>query len=60
METIKSAASKTSGKDFSKEIVFVLQRMGDFVAALEILLDDRKDVEGAIEFAKEQADPELW
>mmetsp|Transcript_1098 Transcript_1098/g.3009 ORF Transcript_1098/g.3009 Transcript_1098/m.3009 type:complete len:635 (+) Transcript_1098:927-2831(+) len=60
LETIKSAASKTSGKDFSKEIVFVLQRMGDFIAALEILLDDRKDVEGAIEFAKEQADPELW
>ncbi|KAJ8902289.1 hypothetical protein NDN08_006696 [Rhodosorus marinus] len=60
LETIKSAAQKTPGKDFSKEIVFVLQRMGDLVAALEVLLDDSKDVEGAIEFAKEQADPELW
>ncbi|KAJ2092882.1 Vacuolar protein sorting-associated protein 41 [Coemansia sp. RSA 986] len=42
------------------EMVFILGRMGDNHQALMLIIDRLGDVPRAIEFAKEQSDPELW
>ncbi|KAJ2714902.1 Vacuolar protein sorting-associated protein 41 [Coemansia spiralis] len=42
------------------EMVYILGRMGDNHRALMLIIDRLNDVPGAIEFAKEQNDPELW
>ncbi|KAI8323650.1 hypothetical protein GQ54DRAFT_286058 [Martensiomyces pterosporus] len=42
------------------EMVFVLGRMGDNHRALMLIIERLRDVPRAIEFAKEQNDPELW
>ncbi|KAI7822078.1 hypothetical protein BX661DRAFT_173138 [Kickxella alabastrina] len=42
------------------EMVFILGRMGDNHRALMLIIDRLCDVPRAIEFAKEQNDPELW
>ncbi|KAJ2724352.1 Vacuolar protein sorting-associated protein 41 [Coemansia sp. Benny D115] len=42
------------------EMVFILGRMGDNHRALMLIIDQLGDVPRAIEFAKEQNDPELW
>ncbi|PIA16188.1 hypothetical protein COEREDRAFT_43326 [Coemansia reversa NRRL 1564] len=42
------------------EMVFILGRMGDNHRALMLIIDKLRDVPRAIEFAKEQNDPELW
>ncbi|KAJ2321205.1 Vacuolar protein sorting-associated protein 41 [Coemansia sp. RSA 2704] len=42
------------------EMVFILGRMGDNHRALMLIIDQLRDVPRAIEFAKEQNDPELW
>ncbi|KAJ2803540.1 Vacuolar protein sorting-associated protein 41 [Coemansia guatemalensis] len=42
------------------EMVFILGRMGDNHRALMLIIDRLRDVPRAIEFAKEQNDPELW
>ncbi|KAJ1732430.1 Vacuolar protein sorting-associated protein 41 [Coemansia biformis] len=42
------------------EMVFILGRMGDNHRALMLIIERLNDVPGAIEFAKEQNDPELW
>ncbi|KAJ2656104.1 Vacuolar protein sorting-associated protein 41 [Coemansia sp. RSA 1200] len=42
------------------EMVFILGRMGDNHRALMLIIDRLRDVPRAIEFAKDQNDPELW
>ncbi|KAJ2467302.1 Vacuolar protein sorting-associated protein 41 [Coemansia sp. RSA 2337] len=42
------------------EMVFILGRMGDNHRALMLIIERLRDVPRAIEFAKEQNDPELW
>ncbi|KAJ1943590.1 Vacuolar protein sorting-associated protein 41, partial [Linderina macrospora] len=42
------------------EMVFILGRMGDNHRALMLIIERLHDVPKAIEFAKEQNDPELW
>jgi len=46
--------------DFVPEMVFLLGRMGNNKQALMLILDRLGDVQRAIEFAKEQADDDLW
>lgn len=61
LETMNKAVAKSNGKrTFAQERVFVLRRMGDLVSAINILLEEVRDIPAAIEFAEEQDDPELW
>ncbi|ODN99053.1 hypothetical protein I350_07207 [Cryptococcus amylolentus CBS 6273] len=47
-------------RDYVSEMVFLLGRMGNNKQALMLLIERLGDVQGAIEFAKEQADEDLW
>ncbi|KIK69901.1 hypothetical protein GYMLUDRAFT_34296 [Collybiopsis luxurians FD-317 M1] len=47
-------------RDLIPEMVFLLGRMGDNKKALGLIIERLGDVERAIDFAKEQADDELW
>jgi WD40 repeat protein len=47
-------------RDFVPELVFILGRMGNQQEALQLIIERLDDVEGAIEFAKEHDDPDLW
>ena len=42
------------------EMVFILGRMGNNKEALSLIIEKLRDVNQAIEFAKEQNDEELW
>lgn len=46
--------------DYVPEMVFLLGRAGDNQGALELILERLGDVHHAIDFAKQQDDPELW
>ncbi|EIW76424.1 vacuolar protein sorting-associated protein 41 [Coniophora puteana RWD-64-598 SS2] len=55
------AAYKACGeRDLVPEMVFLLGRMGNNKQALTLIIERLGDVERAIEFAKEQADDDLW
>ncbi|KAG9476041.1 hypothetical protein GDO78_002877 [Eleutherodactylus coqui] len=47
-------------RNFVEETVFLLSRMGNSRRALQMIMEELKDVDKAIEFAKEQDDAELW
>uniref|UniRef100_S4RIT6 Vacuolar protein sorting-associated protein 41 homolog n=1 Tax=Petromyzon marinus TaxID=7757 RepID=S4RIT6_PETMA len=47
-------------RHFIEETVFLLSRMGNSKQALRMITEELNDVDKAIEFAKEQDDPELW
>ncbi|KAF5376840.1 hypothetical protein D9757_008884 [Collybiopsis confluens] len=47
-------------RDLIPDMVFLLGRMGDNKKALGLIIERLGDVERAIDFAKEQADDELW
>ncbi|KAJ4482441.1 hypothetical protein J3R30DRAFT_3854844, partial [Lentinula aciculospora] len=47
-------------RDLILEMVFLLGRMGDNKKALGLIIERLGDVERAINFAKDQADDELW
>ncbi|KAJ3880126.1 hypothetical protein F5051DRAFT_175299 [Lentinula edodes] len=47
-------------RDLIPEMVFLLGRMGDNKKALGLIIERLGDVERAIDFAKSQADDELW
>ncbi|KAJ3825366.1 hypothetical protein F5880DRAFT_1638492, partial [Lentinula raphanica] len=47
-------------RDLIPEMVFLLGRMGDNKKALGLIIERLGDVERAIDFAKDQADDELW
>ncbi|GJQ08777.1 hypothetical protein GpartN1_g568.t1 [Galdieria partita] len=45
---------------FAKERVYILSRMGDLTAAMDIILFEMDQVNEAIQFCKEHDDPTLW
>lgn len=45
---------------FTKELIYLLSKMGQTKRALNLILSDLKDVSQAISFAKSQEDPDLW
>ncbi|XP_040209124.1 vacuolar protein sorting-associated protein 41 homolog [Rana temporaria] len=47
-------------RNFVEETVFLLSRMGNSRRALQMIMEELRDVDKAIEFAKEQDDAELW
>ncbi|KAJ1962828.1 Vacuolar protein sorting-associated protein 41 [Dispira parvispora] len=47
-------------RDMVPEMVYLLGRMGDSHQALQLILRRLHDVPRAIEFAREQNDPDLW
>ncbi|XP_069586361.1 vacuolar protein sorting-associated protein 41 homolog isoform X2 [Ranitomeya imitator] len=47
-------------RNFVEETVYLLSRMGNSRRALQMIMEELKDVDKAIEFAKEQDDAELW
>ncbi|KAI5452845.1 Vacuolar protein sorting-associated protein 41 [Naganishia albida] len=47
-------------RDFVPEMVFLLGRMGNNKQALMLIIQRLGDVQRAIEFAREQADEDLW
>ena len=54
------ALDECSLKGMIPEKIFLLGRMGNTRAALELIMTELVDVEQAVEFCKEQDDPELW
>jgi hypothetical protein len=49
-----------SNLDLISEMLYLLGKMGDNSKALKLIIERLKDVEMAIDFAKEQNDDELW
>ncbi|WWD19691.1 hypothetical protein CI109_104155 [Kwoniella shandongensis] len=47
-------------RDYVSEMVFLLGRMGNNKQALMLIIERLSDVQRAIDFAKEQADEDLW
>ena len=54
------ALDECSLRGMIPEKIFLLGRMGNTRAALELIMTELVDVEQAVEFCKEQDDPELW
>ena len=54
------ALDECSLRGMIPEKIFLLGRMGNTKAALELIMTELVDVEQAVEFCKEQDDPELW
>ncbi|KIR53471.1 vacuolar protein sorting 41 [Cryptococcus gattii Ru294] len=57
---LEKAYAVCKERDYVPEMVFLLGRMGNNKQALMLLIERLGDVERAIEFAKEQADEDLW
>ncbi|KAF8309561.1 vacuolar protein sorting-associated protein 41 [Clavulina sp. PMI_390] len=49
-----------SEKDMVPEMVYLLGKIGDNKRALKLIIERLDDVKGAIEFAKERNDDDLW
>merc|ERR1719370_1928982 len=47
-------------RGMTPERIYLLARMGSTRAALELIMRELVDVEQAVQFCKEQDDPELW
>ncbi|RCI12954.1 hypothetical protein L249_0032 [Ophiocordyceps polyrhachis-furcata BCC 54312] len=68
MEFLKSSTSYTFEKavqecedfEYHDELVYLYSKTGQTKRALFLIIDGLKNVEKAIEFAKEQDDPDLW
>ncbi|KAM4056582.1 clathrin and VPS domain-containing protein [Hirsutella rhossiliensis] len=68
MEFLKSSTSYTFEKavqecesfEYHDELVYLYSKTGQMKRALYLIIDRLKNVEKAIEFAKEQDDPDLW
>ncbi|KJZ77621.1 hypothetical protein HIM_02798 [Hirsutella minnesotensis 3608] len=68
MEFLKSSTSYTFEKavqecesfEYHDELVYLYSKTGQMKRALYLIIDRLKDVAKAIEFAKEQDDPDLW
>ncbi|KAL7410874.1 hypothetical protein BDY24DRAFT_417479 [Mrakia frigida] len=58
--SLEKAYRITKEKDYVPEMVFLLGRMGNSKDALMLIIERLGDVQRAIEFAKEQNDPDLW
>ncbi|WVQ84653.1 hypothetical protein IAT38_006808 [Cryptococcus sp. DSM 104549] len=57
---LEKAYSVCKERDYVSEMVFLLGRMGNNKQALMLIIERLGDVQGAIDFAKEQADEDLW
>lgn len=57
---LQQALEQCKQRNFIKEMVFLLGRMGNTKEALGLITEELKDVEQAIIFAKEHDDEELW
>ncbi|XP_071478787.1 vacuolar protein sorting-associated protein 41 homolog [Diadema antillarum] len=57
---LQQALDQCEQRNFTKEMVFLLGRMGNTKQALRLITEELKDVEQAIVFAKEHDDAELW
>ncbi|KAH3717295.1 hypothetical protein DPMN_060078 [Dreissena polymorpha] len=54
------ALEEVGTRQFRREQVFLLGRMGNVKQALQLITDELGDVDHAIEFCKENNDQELW
>jgi len=57
---LQMAWEECEARDFVKEQVFLLGRMGNLTQALKLIMERLGDVDHAIQFCMEQADEELW
>ncbi|KAK0051675.1 vacuolar protein sorting-associated protein 41 [Biomphalaria pfeifferi] len=57
---LQSALEECVARDYYKEQVFLLGRMGNLTQALKLITEQLQDVNHAIQFCMEQADEELW
>ncbi|GFZ48801.1 hypothetical protein JCM24511_06550 [Saitozyma sp. JCM 24511] len=57
---LERAYTITKERDYVPEMVFLLGRMGNNKQALMLIIERLGDVQRAIDFAKEQADEDLW
>lgn len=57
---LQSAWEECEVRDYVKEQVFLLGRMGNLTQALKLIMERLHDVEHAIQFCMERADQELW
>ncbi|KAF9498914.1 vacuolar assembling protein VPS41 [Pleurotus eryngii] len=57
---LENAYNICKGRDLVTEMVFLLGRMGNNKQALTLIIERLGDVNRAIDFAKEQADDDLW
>ncbi|KAJ8075963.1 Vacuolar protein sorting-associated protein 41 [Marasmius tenuissimus] len=57
---LEKAYTVCQDKDLVPEMVFLLGRMGNNKKALTVIIERLGDVHRAIDFAKEQADDDLW
>jgi hypothetical protein len=58
--TLSTATSICEKRDYTPELVYLLAKEGQTKRALRIIIEKLGDVSGAISFAKEQDDAELW
>jgi len=47
-------------RHYVEEQIFVLERMGNVLEALELITNDQLDIHAAVAFCKRHDDPELW
>jgi len=57
---LQTAWEECEARDYVKEQVFLLGRMGNLTQALKLIMERLGDVNHAIDFCMEQADEELW
>uniref|UniRef100_A0A8C4NBS6 Vacuolar protein sorting-associated protein 41 homolog n=1 Tax=Eptatretus burgeri TaxID=7764 RepID=A0A8C4NBS6_EPTBU len=57
---LQKALEVCQQRNFVEETIFLLSRMGDSRQALKMITRELNNVDKAIDFAKEQDDPELW
>ncbi|XP_035827939.1 vacuolar protein sorting-associated protein 41 homolog isoform X2 [Aplysia californica] len=57
---LQTAWEECEARDYVKEQVFLLGRMGNLTQALKLIMERLGDVNHAILFCMEQADEELW
>jgi len=46
--------------EFIRERIFILARRGETKKALELIVNDLKDIPQAVDFCKQYADPDMW
>lgn len=58
--TFEKAAQECEEHEFYDELVYLYSKTGQMKRALYLIIDRLHDVQKAIDFAKEQDDPDLW
>ncbi|TQS33923.1 hypothetical protein Golomagni_05717, partial [Golovinomyces magnicellulatus] len=58
--TFEKAVQECEDHEYYDELIYLYSKTGQMKRALYLIIDRLKDVEKAIEFAKEQDDPDLW